>query len=63
MKLPKRIRDKIAELKRNREAQAEHKEWLRSQGLDDKTLKRSLKDFKGYDIPDYTARSQPTQVW
>ena len=54
MKLPKRIRIKIADTKRKREAQAEHKAWLESQGLDDKTLKRSVKDFKGYNIPDYT---------
>jgi len=54
MKLPKRMRVKIADTKRKREAQAEHKAWLESQGLDDKTLKRSLEDFKGYDIPNYT---------
>ena len=54
MKLPKRIRVKLADTKRKREAQAEHKAWLESQGLDDKTLKRSAKDFKGYNIPDYT---------
>ncbi len=54
MKLPKRIRVKLADTKRKREAQAEHKAWLESQGLDDKTLRRSAKDFKGYNIPDYT---------
>ena len=54
MKLRKRMRIKIADTKRKREAQAEHKVWLESQGLDDKTLRRSVKDFKGYDIPNYT---------
>ncbi len=53
MKLPKRIRVKIADTKRKREAQAKHKAWLESQGLDDKTLKKRLKNFKGYDIPEY----------
>jgi|TARA_R110002073_G_scaffold285379_1_gene449772 hypothetical protein len=54
MKLPKRMRVKLADTKRKREAQAEHKAWLESQGLDDKSLKRRAKDFKGYNIPDYT---------
>ena len=54
MKLPKRIRVRLADTKRKRLAQAEHKAWLESQGLDDKTLKRSAKAFKGYKIPDYT---------
>ena len=53
MKLPKRIRHKIENSKRNREAQAQHKKWLESQGLDDKTLKKRLKNFKGYEIPKY----------
>ena len=35
MKLPKRIRVRLADTKRKREAQAEHKLWLESQGLDD----------------------------
>ena len=47
MKLPKRMRIKIADTKRKREAQAEHKAWLESQGLDDMSLKRRAKDFKG----------------
>ena len=38
LKLPKRIK---------------HKKWLESQGLDDKTLKKRLKNFKGYEIPKY----------
>ena len=59
MKLPKRIRVKLADTKRKREAQAKHKEWLEANGLDDKTLRRSAKDFKGYSIPDYTP--DPTQ--
>ena len=54
MKLPKRIRVKLADTKRKRAAQAKHREWLEANGLDDKTLKRSAKDFKGYDIPNYT---------
>jgi hypothetical protein len=54
MKLPKRIRVKLADTKRKREAQAKHQEWLEANGLDDKTLRRSAKDFKGYDIPNYT---------
>ena len=54
MKLPKRIRVKLADTKRKREAQAKHREWLEANGLDDKTLRRSAKNFKGYDIPNYT---------
>ena len=53
MKLPKRIRHKIENSKRNREALAQHKKWLESQGLDEKTLKKRLKNFKGFDIPKY----------
>ena len=53
LKLPKRIKHKIENSKRNREALAEHKKWLESQGLDDKTLKKRLKNFKGYEIPKY----------
>ena len=34
MKLPKRIKHKIENSRRNREAQANHEEWLASQGLD-----------------------------
>ena len=55
MKLPKRIRHKIENSKRNREAQANHEEWLQSQGLDNYTLKQKAKKFKGYDIPKYEA--------
>ena len=54
LKLPKRIRNKIENSKRNREAQANHEEWLQSKGLDNYTLKKNLKKFKGYDIPDYS---------
>ena len=54
LKLPKRMRIKIADTKKKREAQAKHKAWLESQGLDDKTLKKRLKNFKGYDLPEYT---------
>ena len=53
LKLPKRIKHKIENSKRIREALAEHKKWLESQGLDDKTLKKRLKNFKGYEIPKY----------
>ena len=53
MKLPKRIKHKIENSKRNREAQANHEEWLQSQGLDNYTLKQNSKKFKGYDIPQY----------
>jgi len=53
LKLPKRIRKKIENSKRNREAQARHEEWLQSQGLDTYTLKQKTKRFKGYDIPKY----------
>ena len=53
LKLPKRIKHKIENSRRNREALAKHKKWLESQGLDDKTLKKRLKNFKGYEIPKY----------
>ena len=55
MKLPKRIRHKIENSRRNREAQANHEEWLASQGLDTYTLKQAAKRFKGYEKPDYKA--------
>ena len=53
MKLPKRIKHKIENSKRNREAQANHEEWLQAQGLDTYTLKQKSKKFKGYEIPKY----------
>jgi hypothetical protein len=59
MKLPKRIRHKIENSIRNRDAQANHEEWLQSQGLDNYTLKQKAKKFKGYDIPKY--QSDPNQ--
>jgi hypothetical protein len=59
MKLPKRIKNKIENSRRNREAQANHEEWLQSQGLDNYTLKQRTKNFKGYDIPEYNAQEQP----
>ena len=52
MKLPKRIKNKIENSRRNREAQANHEEWLQSQGLDNYTLKQRTKKFKGYAIPE-----------
>ena len=59
LKLPKRIKRKIENSRRNREAQANHEEWLASQGLDNYTLKQKSKKFKGYDIPNY--KSDPNQ--
>ena len=53
LKLPKRIKHKIENSKRNREALAKHKKWLESQGLDDKTLKKRLKNFNGSELPKY----------
>ena len=53
IKLPKRIKHKIENSKRNREALAKYKIWLESKGLDDKTLKKRLKEWKGYNIPKY----------
>jgi hypothetical protein len=53
LKLAKRMRKKAENSKRNREAQANHEEWLQSQGLDTYTLKQKTKNFKGYDIPQY----------
>ena len=50
--------------KRLLDAQARHEEWLKSQGLDDKTLASKLpKNKKGkrtgiYEIPDYTVESK-----
>ena len=51
MKLPKRIKKKIENSRRNRQAQANHEEWLASQGLDTYTLKQNSKKFTGYEIP------------
>ena len=59
LKLPKPIKNKIENSRRNREAQANHEEWLAERGLDNYTLKKSAKSFKGYDIPDYSP--DPTQ--
>ena len=55
IKLQTRIKKKIENSRRNREAQANHEEWLASQGLDTYTLKQASKRFKGYDIPKYEA--------
>ncbi len=54
IKLPKRIKHKIENSKRNREALAKYKIWLESKGLDNKTLKKRLKEWPGYPIPDYS---------
>ena len=54
IKLPKRIKHKIKNSKRNREALAKYKIWLESKGLDNKTLKKRLKEWPGYPIPDYS---------
>ena len=43
LRLPKRIKHKIENSKRNRQAKANHEEWLQSQGLDNYTLKKKLK--------------------
>lgn len=53
LKLPKRIKHKIENSRRNREAKANYEEWLQSQGLDNHTLKKNAKKFTGYDIPKY----------
>ena len=45
IKLPKRIKHKIENSKRNREALAKYKRWLESKGLDNNTLKKKLKEF------------------
>ena len=50
--MAKHIKHKIKNSKRNREALAQHKKWLESQGLDEKTLKKRLKEWKGYELPD-----------
>ena len=55
LRLAKRMRKKAENSKRNRDAQANHEEWLQSQGLDTYTLKQKTKNFKGYDIPEYKA--------
>ena len=53
LKLPKRIKNKIENSRRNRQAKANHEEWLQSKGLDDYTLKKNQKKFKGYNLPEY----------
>ena len=53
LRLPKRMKKKIEQSRRNREAQANHEEWLQSQGLDSYTLKQKSKQFKGYETPEY----------
>ena len=53
LRLPKRMKKKIENNRRNREAQANHEEWLQSQGLDNYTLKKSSKKFQGYEPPEY----------
>ena len=53
--MAKHIKHKIKNSKRNREALAKYKLWLESKGLDNKTLKKRLKEWPGYPIPDYSA--------
>ena len=53
LRLPKRMKKKIEQSRRNREAQANHEEWLQSQGLDNYTLKKNTKQFLEY----YNAKS------
>ena len=53
LKLPKRIKNKIENSRRNREAKANHEEWLQDQGLDNYTLQQKTKQFKGYDEDDF----------
>ena len=55
LRLPKRMNKKIEQSRRNREAQANHEEWLQAQGLDNYTLKQKSKKFKGYELPKYEA--------
>ena len=43
LRLPKRMKKKIENSRRNREARENHEEWLQSQGLDSYTLKKSGK--------------------
>jgi hypothetical protein len=52
--LGKRIKQKLAKTKRLARAKAEHRKWLKSQGLDN--IKKD-KNF-GYDIPDYIPNKQ-----
>lgn len=54
MGLGKRIKKKLARTKRLARAKAEHRKWLKSQGLDN--IKKD-KNF-GYDIPDYIPNKQ-----
>lgn len=61
LRLAKRMKKKIENSKRNRDAQANHEEWLQSQGLDTYTLKQKTKNFKGYEIPEYKADSDYPQ--
>ena len=42
----KRIKVKLANTSRLREARRQYKAWLKSKGLDDKTLKKRMKTFK-----------------
>jgi hypothetical protein len=53
IRLAKRMKKKIENSRRNRDAQANHEEWLQSQGLDNYTLKQKAKQFKGYNPPEY----------
>jgi hypothetical protein len=52
--LGKRIKQKLAKTKRLARAKAEHRAWLKSQGLDN--IKKD-KNF-GHDIPDYIPNKQ-----
>ena len=57
LKLPKRIKNKIENSRRNRQAQANHEEWLAERGLDDYTLKKNNKKSGLF------TRSKPTKDW
>jgi hypothetical protein len=47
MRLPKRIKHRLARTKRLEEARRKHQEWLRSQGLD----KIEVREDFGFEIP------------
>ena len=52
IKLPKKIKHKLPNTARRREALAFHERWLKKRGLDTKSLKKRLKTWTGYPFPD-----------
>ena len=55
VKLPKKIKRKLPNTAKRRKALTEHENWLKTLGLDLKSLKKRLKNWTGYPFPEYSS--------